>query len=121
MNWKNTAENILILLLGILAGVVIGYKVSVTTAEVMLENQKELIYEAINKNTTAINNTVTNEFKKIKSRKSEPINIVIKPESNNAIQSNEASDTLSEVIPKEKRKGFFGRLFGKKKNKTGKN
>lgn len=113
MNWKNTAENTLILLLGILAGTVLGFKVSVTTAEVMLENQKELIYEAINKNTTAINNTVTNEFKKIKSRKSEPINIIIEPNSENAIQSNMLLDTISSGQPKRERKGFFGRLFSK--------
>ncbi|WP_435138904.1 hypothetical protein [Formosa sp. A9] len=115
MNWKNTAENILILLLGILVGVVIGYKVSVTTAEKMLDNQKALIEQAIQKNTTAINNKVTNEFSKIKASKSEPINIIIKPDSNNAIEAIEVNQHLQDSTPvPEPKKGFFRRLFGGK-------
>ncbi|MGJ5643209.1 hypothetical protein [Formosa sp. S-31] len=115
MNWKNTAENVLILLLGILIGVVIGYKVSVTTAEKMLDNQKALIEQAIQKNTTAINNTVTNEFSKIKSNKADPINIIIKPDSNSAIEvKNSIQDSIPEPEPKT---GFFKRLFNGKSNK----
>lgn len=113
MNWKNTAENILIILLGILAGTILGFKVSITTAKAMLENQKELIQLAIQKETTAINNNVITEIKKIKGKKSQPINVIIRPDLNNTIQQEEENTVIESVQPKKERT-FIGRLLHKK-------
>lgn len=110
INWKNTAENLGLSLISIIVGVVIGYKVSVTTAEKMLHKQKELIELAIKKETTSINNSVTTEISKVKSRKSEPINIVIDPTTNSAISNKDSV----QFVPVEEKEGFFKRLFSKK-------
>lgn len=115
MNWKNTAENILILLLGILAGTILGFKVSITTAKAMLENQKELIQLAIQKETTAINNNVITEIKKIKGKKSQPINVIVRPNLDNTIRQNGTNTAITDTIPKEKKR-FGWWLIGKKKN-----
>ncbi|EGV44256.1 hypothetical protein BZARG_782 [Bizionia argentinensis JUB59] len=126
INWKNTAENLILVLVGVIAGVAIGYHVSVKTAEKMLENQKEIITEAIKKETTAIHNTVTTEINKVKNRKGEPINIIIEPNNDNQLrqetntdQSNRYQTNSQDSTPKpEKKRGFFKRLFGGKKNKN---
>ncbi|OBX20964.1 MULTISPECIES: hypothetical protein [Bizionia] len=120
INWKNTAENLFLVLVGVVAGVAIGYYVSIMAAEAMLENQKAIITEAIKKETTAIHNTVTTEINKVKNRKGEPINIVIEPYNDNELnqQTNNEHKTSQDSIPKpEKKRGFFKRLFGGKKNK----
>ena len=120
INWKNTAENLLLVLIGVVAGVAIGYYVSVKTAEKMLENQKEIIVEAIRKETTAINNTVKTEINKVKNRKGEPININITPNTDQELnqQNNDDHNISQDSTSKpEKKRGFFRRLFGGKKNK----
>jgi len=91
-------------------GIFIGYKVSIKVTQTVIKSQEETIRIAIRKETTAINNTLTNNFKKIKSKKSEPINIVIDPTTNSVISNKDTS----QVITVEKKKGFFKRLFTKK-------
>lgn len=121
---KNVAENLAITIIALIVGVFIGFTVSIKTTERIVASQEETIREAIRKETTAINNTVNNQFDKIKSKKAEPINIVIKPESNSAIQNNKEipqqekkqQDTLFE----KNDKGFFGRLFSADPNKKAK-
>jgi Na+-transporting NADH:ubiquinone oxidoreductase subunit NqrA len=118
---KNVAENLAITIIALIVGVFVGFTISIKTTERIVASQEETIREAIRKETTAINNTVNNQFDKIKSKKSEPINIVIKPESNSAIQNNEdypqqeLQDQNTESIIKDK--GFFGRLFSADPNK----
>jgi len=111
MNWKNTAENLLLVLIGVVAGVFIGYAVSVKTAERMLEQQKSLIEKAINKET--IKNEIKNEIKIDKIKKSDSISIVLSPE-NNQKPINVISKEI-DTSGAEEKKGFFKRLFGKRK------
>lgn len=108
INWKNTTENLAIILVSVLIGVFIGYKVSIVSSERMLESQKALIEQAIKKETTAIYNEVNTEIKKIKSNKSGPIEVVIDPTSNSQI-----NQVKKDSIPKEKT-SFFKRLFNGK-------
>ncbi len=93
------------------AGSMMGYYISVRTAEKMLEAQKSVIELAIRKETTSIKNEFKNEFKKIKSKKSEPINIIIDPSAASVISNKDST----QIITVEKKKGFFKRLFTKKK------
>lgn len=109
-NWKNVAENLFLILISMAFGVVVGAFVAVKVTDIVLDNQKSIIETAIKKETTAIHNTLNNEFKKIKSKKSEPINIIIDPTNNSVISS---ADT-TQMITVEKKKGFFKRLFTKK-------
>lgn len=112
---RNTIENIIIALVvfifGSYTGGMIGYKASLKACERMLEIQKSTIELAIQKETTNITNQVTTEIRKIKSKKSEPINIVIDPTTKSVIQQ---SDT-SQIIVVEEKRGFFKRLFSKNK------
>lgn len=119
INWKNTAENLILVLIGVVAGAFLGYFISIKSSEVMLESQKEIITEAIKKETTAIHNTVKTEINKVKNRKGEPINIVIEPNNDNELnqQNNKITSQDSTSVPEEKL-GFFKRLFGGKKNKN---
>lgn len=120
INWKNTAENLILVLVGVIAGVAIGYYVSIKSAEAMLENQKEIITEAIKKETTAIHNTVKTEINKVKNRKGEPININITPNTDQELkQQNNADQNVSQdsTSNPEQKRGFFRRLFGGKKNR----
>lgn len=114
INWKNTAENLaLILITGVLfcaLGLFGGYRISIKVSETMLESQKSLIEQAIEKDNTAITNNVSTEIKKIKSKKSEPINLDLNPLMSAEISKNQEKDTVSEQQP---RRSFFKRLFTK--------
>lgn len=114
---KNVAENLAITIVALIVGVFIGFTVSIKTTERIVASQETIIREAIRKETTAINNTVTNSFRKIKGKKSEPINIVIKPETNSAIQNNEIEVDSIKQINSENKKGFFNRVFSGDKQK----
>lgn len=113
---KNVAENLAITIIALIVGVFIGFTISIKTTERIVASQEETIREAIRKETTAINNTVNNQFDKIKSKKADPVNIIIKPESNSAIQTNNSNqDSTDQVQPDpedtEEKRGFFSRLF----------
>lgn len=111
---RNTVENIIIALVvfifGTLVGGYVGYQSALNSAEKILELQKTTIELAIKKETTNISNAVTTEIRKIKGKKSEPINIVIDPTTKSIISQ---SDT-SQIITVEQKRGFFKRLFQKK-------
>lgn len=109
MNLKNVIENLAITIVATFAGALMGYYISINVAEIMIEAQSETIRIAIQKETTAIHNTLNNTFKKIK--KSDDLIIRIEPENNSAIINNK--DT-TKVKSKEKKKGLFKRLFNKK-------
>ena len=102
INWKNTTENLILVLITSIAflvlGVGIGYKVSINA----INTQQEIIIKAIDKNTTEI----VNEFSKIKNKKGEPIIINLDNEATtNGINLDSSSVT--------KKKGFFKKLFSK--------
>lgn len=114
INWKNTAENLILVLIGVIAGVGIGYYVSIKSAEAMLDNQKEIIVEAIRKETTSITNEFKTEIKKLKNRKGE-LTLDVKPIIENQIEQNgDTITTAQEQTEPKKKRGFLGRLFGKK-------
>lgn len=120
INWKNTAENLALVLIGVVAGALLGYFISIKSSEAMLESQKEIITEAIKKETTAIHNTVKTEINKVKNRKGEPININITPNTDQELNQQNNDDltiTQDSTSKPEKKRGFFRRLFGGKKNK----
>lgn len=108
-NLKNVIENLVLILISVTVGVGIGAFVAIKVTDMVLDNQNQIIEAAINKNTTEIKNEFKNEFKKIKSKKSQPINIVIDPTTNSVISSKDST----QVITVEKKKGFFKRLFTK--------
>lgn len=112
INWKNTAENIGILLIGVVAGTALGYYVSVTTAERMLEAQKSIIELAIKKETTSITNQVRTEIRKIKARKGSSIQLVIEPTMKSEIEQQETNNT--QIAQPEEKSNFFKRIFNKK-------
>ena len=111
-NWKNVAENLLLVLISMSLGVIVGAFVAVKVADIVLDNQKSIIETAIKKETTAINNNVITEIRKIKSKGSEPINIIIDPNTNSVISNKDTT----QVITVQEKKGFFKRLFSKKEN-----
>lgn len=69
------------------------------------------IIKAIQKETTKIENNLTNTFEKKSFKKGEDIQIIIDPTTNSVISN---ADT-SQVITVEKKKGFLKRLFNKTK------
>ncbi len=110
MNLKNTIENLILSIIIFIVGGLVGYKLSLNAVERTLDYQKDVIVEAIRKETTAINNNVTTTFDKIKSKKSEPINIIIDPTTNSVISNKDTT----QIITVEEKKGFFKRIFSKK-------
>ncbi len=105
MNFKNLAENLIIVIVCNASGAFAGYYAATNA----IETQKDLIEQAIDKNTSEIQNTFQNEFKKVKNKKGEPINIVIDPNSNNVISNLDTTQALN--VKTEK--GFFRRMFSK--------
>lgn len=104
INFKNLAENLIIVIVAGLLGGYIGFK----SALGGIKAQQPIIEQAIQKNTSEISNTFQNEFKKIKNKKGESINIIIDP-STNSIISNDSTQTVTV----SERKGLFKRLFNK--------
>jgi len=110
INWKNTAENLALVLITFIIGSYSGYKISVKTAETMLEQQKELIIKAIDKET--IKNEILNKIdvKIDKIKKSDNLKINIKQDpKNDQKPTNIIMKTKDSIL--KKKKGFFKRLF----------
>ncbi len=80
MNWKNTAENLGLVLIGIVFGVVVGHKITKATADSLIIELKPTIEKAIDKETIAntINNAIDLKIDKIK--KSDTLQISINQE-----------------------------------------
>ena len=68
MNWKNTAENLGLVLVGIVFGVIVGHKITKATADSLIIELKPTIEKAIDKETIAntINNAIDLKIDKIK-------------------------------------------------------
>ncbi|NKI28269.1 hypothetical protein HCG49_17075 [Arenibacter sp. 6A1] len=114
INWKNTAENLGLIIIAATFGLIAGYLISIQSSERMIEQQKEIIEMAIRKETTNITNSVTTEIRKIKGKKTDPVNINIDPNWNSEIHQTE-QDSDSSFVPETKSPGFFKRLFGNNK------
>lgn len=90
INWKNTAENLGLVLVGVVFGSFIGFVISTKTNEKTLSHVIPTIEKAIDKET--IKNEIKNEIQIDKIKKSDSIKIVMKPDNNqkpvNVISSN---------------------------------
>lgn len=77
INWKNTTENLGLILAGIIVGVIIGHKVTKVTSESIITELKPTINKAIDKETIAntINNAIDLKIDKIKKSDTLAINI----------------------------------------------
>lgn len=113
MNFKNLAENLIIVIVAAFVGGTIGYYASTNANKQTVELLRPTIEEAIRKETNQISNTFKTEIKKLKTKNGQS-QIEIKPVLENEIdQDTIVEDSLSLATP-EKKKGFFNRLFGKK-------
>lgn len=84
INWKNTAENLALILIGVIVGVIIGHKVTKVTGESLINELKPTINKAIDKETIAntINNAIDLKIDKIKKSDTLEININQTPDNN---------------------------------------
>lgn len=95
INWKNTAENLALVVVGIVVGTIIGHVITKITSESITELLKPTIEKAIDKET--ISNTISNaidlKIDKIKKSDTLQINVNQEPmndmEPKNAINNNE--------------------------------
>lgn len=108
MDFKNLAENLIIVLISALVGGGIGYMASTQANKQTIELLRPTIEEAIRKETTSITNEFKTEIKKLKTRNGET-SIDIEPNFDNTIK--QSTDSI-----KPKKKGLLKRLFGSKKN-----
>ncbi len=111
INWKNTAENLVLTIITFLVGAIVGYYASTFTAERMLEQLTPTIKEAILKETTKIENKIDMKIDKIK--KSDSININISQVPKNEIKQQKVSVKNTDSV--RKNKTWFGRTFFPKK------
>jgi len=122
VNYKNLAENLIIVIVSALLGAGIAYYASTRANEETIALLTPTIREAIARETTSIKNEITHDIKveidKIK--KSDSINIIIdqkpkttqKPKNKITIKKDSAAPP-----PEEKKRSWLGRLFkGKKDN-----
>ena len=110
MNWKNVAENLGIALIGVLFGSVLTYFTITQANKALTAQLRPVIEQAIAKETTAITNEFKTEIKKLKAKGASTIELTVEPEIENKAQTNIEKDSA-----KNDDRGFFGRLFGKKK------
>lgn len=110
LNFKNLAENLIITIVVLIAGMYGGYLISISSAERMLENQKSLIETAIRKETTSITNEFKTEIKKFKVKKDGKVDLTVEP-----ILDNDATTikTLDSIM-KPKKQGWYKRVFRNK-------
>jgi len=112
MDFKNLAENLIIVLISAVIGGGIGYIASTKANKQTIELLRPTIEEAIRKETTSITNEFKTEIKKLKTRNGETV-IDTKPIIENRIK--QTKDSLPNQTTQKK--GFFKRLFGSKKDK----
>jgi hypothetical protein len=77
INWKNTAENLGIILVSVIVGVFIGHKVTVATNNSVVDQLKPIINKAIDKET--VKNETNNEINTRKIKNAKDLNLVLKP------------------------------------------
>ena len=80
MDWKNTAENLGLILVGIVFGAILGHRITKTTSESLIVELKPTIEKAIDKET--ISNTISNaiDLKIDKIKKTDTLEININQE-----------------------------------------
>lgn len=114
INFKNTAENLAISIVVFLVGAFVGYKASTMANKNVIEQLIPTIEKAIDKET--IKNEITNDIRvaidKIKKSDSLKINIIQTPD-NKQEPVNIIIKSKDSIV--KKKKGFFKRLFKKKK------
>jgi hypothetical protein len=81
INWKNTAENLALILVGVVVGVIIGHLVTKTTSNELFDIMKPTLEKAIDKESIVneITNDIAVEVDKIKKSDSLNINITQAP------------------------------------------
>jgi len=107
MNFKNLAENLIIIIIVGILGAYIGYTASTKANKQVLEAFMPLIQEEFKKETTKIENSFKTEIKKLKTKKGET-EIRYTPDLTNILEVKK--DTITPVKTKEikKRKKFLG-------------
>ncbi|WP_233860998.1 hypothetical protein [Tenacibaculum piscium] len=106
MNFKNLAENLIIVIVSALIGGSIGYVASTSANKQTIELLRPSIEEAIRKETTSITNEFKTEIKKLKNKGTGNVVLEIEPVLKTAIK--QKSDSIKPI----KKKGFFKRIFG---------
>jgi len=112
MNFKNLAENLIIVLISVCVGGVVGFKASTISNKQTIELLRPTIEQAIKKETTSIKNEFKNSFKteikKLKAKKGSVVEIptttTAKPDVDNTITQEVVKDT----VKTKKRKKFLG-------------
>ena len=117
MNFKNLAENLIIVIVAVAVGGYVGYSASKEANKQTIVLLTPTITEAIKKETTAIKNEFNTEIKKVKNRKGE-LTLDVEPIIDNQIKQKQIRDTTAQDVVKQppKEKTWFGRLFSKNKN-----
>lgn len=115
MNWKNTAENLFLVLIGIIVGVGIGHFITKETSESLTELLKPTIEKAIDKET--ISNTISNaiDLKIDKIKKSDTLEINI---NQNPFNDQKPTNTLNQSTDCQISKSEFSRLSDSQKNRV---
>lgn len=108
MNFKNLAENLIIVIVAVSIGGFVGYTASINSNKQTIELLRPTIEEAIRKETTNITNEFKTEIKKLKSRGNGTTILEIKPKLDNEIEVNKTSLDSIKTKPKKKRKKFLG-------------
>ena len=110
INWKNTAENLIITIVILLIGAFIGYKAARMAQNDVVEQLIPTIEKAIDKE--SIKNTIHNaiDLKIDKIKKSDSLNININQIPDNVQKPTNVIIKNQDSIPKKKRT-WFGRLF----------
>ena len=77
INWVNTTENLIQILISIVVGVFIGHKITVSTNNSVVDQLKPIINKAIDKET--VKNETNNEINTRKIKNAKDLNLVLKP------------------------------------------
>lgn len=110
INWKNTAENLGLILIGVIVGVIIGHRVTKVTSESLISELKPTIDKAIDKETIAntINNAIDLKIDKIKKSDTLEININQAPDNTqepvNVISKNPCDSIWSKLSDSRKKR-----------------
>jgi ribonuclease HIII len=116
MNFKNLAENLIIVIVAVTIGGYVGYKASKESNKQTIQLLTPAIMEAIKKETTAIKNEFNTEIKKVKNRKG-VLTLDVKPIIDNQIKQKNTRDTTAQnVVQEPKKTNWFKRLFKNNSN-----
>jgi hypothetical protein len=80
INWVNTTENLVQILISTVFGVFIGHKITVSTNNTVVDRLKPIINKAIDKET--VKNEVNNEINTRKIKNAKDLSLVLKPNNN---------------------------------------